>query len=102
MRGSDYGFYFISSSKRQHGHHHHHPYMRSEKKYLEYQFNKPKPPTFDEYVKKLEDEDAWLLGMKKFLKLHGYIENMKAKITIFKIKGKEYIWWGNVKSVRGI
>lgn len=29
-------------------------------------------------MKKLEDAKVWLLGMKKFFKLHDYIENIKA------------------------
>lgn len=30
-RGSDHGFYTISSSEGQYGHYHHHPYRMSEK-----------------------------------------------------------------------
>lgn len=40
--------------------------------------------------------------MNKFFRLHGYSENMKAKIAIFSLKGKENIWWEDVKNVRGI
>ena len=40
--------------------------------------------------------------MKNFFRLHDYSENMKGKITIFSLKGKENIWWKGVKCVRGI
>ena len=40
--------------------------------------------------------------MKKLFILHDYSENMKAKVAIFSLKGKEDIWWENVKCVRGI
>jgi len=35
--------------------------------------------------------------MKKFLEMHDYTENMKARITIFSLKGKIDIWWEDVK-----
>jgi len=38
----------------------------------------------------------------KFFELHDYIENMKAKIVIFSLKGKVGIWWEDVKQVRDI
>ena len=40
--------------------------------------------------------------MKKFFRLHNYAENMKAKITTFSLKGKAYIWWEDVKNIKGI
>eukprot|EP00253_Pinus_taeda_P030517 PITA_30517 len=40
--------------------------------------------------------------MKKFFELHDYIENMKVMIVIFSLKGKENIWWEDVKRVRDI
>ena len=40
--------------------------------------------------------------MNKFFKLHDYLENMKARITTFSVKGKAYIWWEDVNNVRGI
>ena len=70
-------------------HHHHHTYRRSE--YFPEDFKKVKPPTFDQETKKSEDVKAWLLGMKKLLRLHNYLENMKAKIATFSLKGKANI-----------
>ena len=63
---------------------------------------KAKPPTFNGEMKKLWDADAWLLGMRKFFRLHDYSENMKAMITTFSLKGKVDIWWEDVKNVKGI
>lgn len=70
--------------------------------YLPEEFKKVNPPTFDGDMKKQEDAEAWLLGMKKFFKLHSYSENMKVKITTFRLKGKVDIWWEDVNNVKGI
>jgi len=40
-------------------------------------------------LKNPDDAEAWLLWMKKLFELHEYTENMKAKIAIFNLKGKE-------------
>jgi len=40
--------------------------------------------------------------MKKFFELHEYIDNRKAWIAIFILKGKVDIWWEDVKQVRDI
>lgn len=40
--------------------------------------------------------------MRKFFRLHDYFENMKARIVLFNLNGKEYIWWEDVKNVKGI
>ena len=40
--------------------------------------------------------------MKKFYRLHDYSENMKANISIFRLKGREKIFGEDVKHVRGI
>ena len=64
MRVSGYGFYFSFGSERDHGHCHYHPFRRSKKQYFLDEFNKSKPRTFDEELKKLEDAEIWLFGMK--------------------------------------
>ena len=87
-RGNGHGLYSSSGSNRYHGHHRYHPYRRSDKGYFLDEFKKEKPPTFDGELKKLEDAEAWLFGMKKFFELHDYKENMKVRIVIFSLKGK--------------
>jgi len=42
-------------------------------------------------MKKSQDAEAWLLGMRKFFWLHDYSKNMKARVATFSLKGKEYI-----------
>lgn len=38
------------------------------------EFNKEKPPTFDEKVNKAKEGEAWLLVMKKIFKVHNYLK----------------------------
>ena len=52
---------------------------------------------FDGDVKKLEDAEAWILGMNKLFELHDYKDNLKARVMIFSLKCKVYIWWEYVK-----
>eukprot|EP00253_Pinus_taeda_P017338 PITA_17338 len=40
--------------------------------------------------------------MKKFFELHNYIDNMKDRVAIFSLRGKENISWEDVKWVRDI
>ena len=65
-------------------------------------FKKENPPTFDGEMNKSQDVEAWLLGVRKFFGLHDYLENMKARIALFSLKGKEDIWWEDVKNVKDI
>ena len=51
-------------------------------------------------MKKQEDVEAWRLGMNFFFELHNYIDNVKATVVIFSLKGKADIWWEDVKWVR--
>lgn len=100
-RGSSYGFYSSFGSKRNHHHKFHHPYRRNEKQYF-LEFRKVNPPTFDGEMKKSKDAEAWLLGIKNLFGFHDYLYNIKAKISIFNLKGKEDIWWEDVKHIIGI
>jgi len=101
-RSDGHRFYSSSGSDRDYDCHHYHPYRRSDWAYFLDEFKKAKPPTFNGDLKKLEDAEAWLLGMKKFFELHEYIENMKDKISIFSVKVKEDICWEDVKQFRDI
>lgn len=92
-KGSGHGFYSSSSSDKYHGHDRYHCYRKGDKGYLSDEFKKAKTPTFDGELKKPTDAKAWLIVMKKFFKLHDYTENLKAKIVIYSLKGKEDIWW---------
>ena len=41
-----------------------------------------KTPTFDGEVKKGEDVEEWLLGLRKLFQLHQYTPNMEAWVSI--------------------
>jgi len=90
-RDDGHRYYSSSSYDRHYDRHRYHHYRRNDRAYLLDDFKKVKPPTFDGDLKKPEDAEAWLLGMNKFFELHEYTENMKAKIVIFNLKGKENI-----------
>ena len=101
-RGFGHMYYSSYSSDRHHDHHHYHPYRRNDRGYFPDEFKKVNPPTFNAEMKKSQDAEAWLLGMKKFFQLHDYSENMKERTTTFSLKGKVNIWWEDVKNVKGI
>jgi len=99
-RTSIYGHHSSSSSKRHHhSHHHNHPYSRGE--YFLEDVKKVKSPTFDGEMKKSEDAEAWLLGMKKLFRLHSYSQNMKANIVTFILKGKAKYLVGRCEECQG-
>ena len=62
-------------------------------------FKKVKPPKFDGEMKKSQDAEAWILGIRILFRLHDYSENMKARIATFSLKGKADIWCKDVKNV---
>lgn len=92
----------ISDLDRHYDNHRYHPYKRSDRGYLRDEFKKAKPPTFDGEMKKPQDVEAWLLGMRKFFRLHDYLDNMKSRVATFCLKGKANIWWEDVKNVKCI
>lgn len=101
-RGDGHMYYFSFGFDMLYDLHCYHPYRRSDMGYLSNEFKKSNPPTFDRYLKKSADVEAWLLGMKKFFQFHNYIDNMKARVDIFSLKGKEDIWWEDVKQIGDI
>jgi hypothetical protein len=66
------------------------------------EFKKSKPPTFDGEIKKGEEAKAWILGMKKYFRVHNYSKNLKSRIAIFNLNGKASIWWEDLRNVKGI
>ena len=66
------------------------------------EFKKAKPPTFDGEVKTRQEAEAWILGIKKYFQVQDYSENMKARVSIFNLNGRESIWWEHFKQVRRI
>jgi hypothetical protein len=66
------------------------------------EFKKAKPPTFDGEIKKGEETKVWLLGLKKYFRVHDYSENSKVQIAIFNLNGKASIWREDLRNVKGI
>jgi hypothetical protein len=66
------------------------------------EFKKSEPPTFDAEIKKGEEAEVWLLGLKKYLRVHDYSENLKVRITIFNLNGKASILCEDLRNVKGI
>jgi hypothetical protein len=66
------------------------------------EFRKSKPPSFDDEIKKGEEAEAWLLGLKKYFRIHDFSENMKAQVATFNLNGKASIWWEDLKNVKGV
>ena len=91
-------YHSISGFDRHDDRYRYHPYRRSDRGYLLDEFKKEKAPIFDGEM----DVEAWLLGMKKFFKLHDCLENMIARVDTFSLKGKVDIWWEDVNYVRCI
>jgi hypothetical protein len=55
------------------------------------EFKKYKPSTFDGEIKKGEEVEVWLLGLKKYFKVYDYSENLKVRIAIFNLNRKASI-----------
>ena len=65
------------------------------------EFKKSKPPSFDGEIKKGEEVETWMLGLKKYFKFHDYSKNLKSQIAIFNLNGKASIWWEYLRNVKG-
>ena len=82
----------------------HHSRKRKFKPYEEIsgEFKKIKPPTFNGETEKGEESESWLSGMKKYFQIYNYSNQLKARMTIYNLTGKAYIWWQDLKQVKGI
>ena len=52
---------------------------------------RPNPPIFYGEVKSGQETEAWILGMRKYFQVQDYLVNMKERVDIFNLNGKEYI-----------
>ena len=57
------------------------------------EFKKAMPPTFNGEINNGQEAEAWLLGMRKYFQVQDYSRNMKARVSIFNLSGREFIWW---------
>ena len=75
---------------------------RHYKNHLYRKFTKAKPPTFDGEVKSGQEGESWLLGMGNYFQAQDYSGNMKARVAIFNLNGRESIWWEHLRKVKKI
>lgn len=54
------------------------------------EFKKAKSPTFDGEIKKGEEAKAWLFSLKKYFRVHNYLD-IKARIAVFNLNGGAFI-----------
>jgi hypothetical protein len=66
------------------------------------EFRKAKPPSFNGEIKKGEEAEAWLLGLKKYFRFHDFSENLKARVATLNLNGKASIWWEDIKNMKGV
>jgi len=69
---------------------------------LQGELRKVKPPTFNGYDSKGEDDEAWLLEMKKYFQLHNYPSRVETRIATYYLQGKESMWWDQLKKEKKI
>jgi hypothetical protein len=66
-------------------------YRKKRKKHskisLTKEFRKAKPLTFNGEVKKGEEVEAWLMGLKNFFRVHNYSGNMKSRLSSINLIG---------------
>jgi hypothetical protein len=65
-------------------------------------FKKAKPASFDGEIKKGEKAEAWLLGLKKYFRVHDFSKNLEARVATFNLNGKASIWWEDLKNMKGV
>jgi hypothetical protein len=66
------------------------------------ELKKAKPPSFNGKIERGEEAEDWLLGLKKYFRVHDYSKNLKARIAIFNLNGNAKIWWEDLKNVKVI
>ena len=66
------------------------------------EFKKDKPPTFDGEVKNSQEAESWLLGMRNYFQVQDYSRNMKARVAIFNLTRRAFIWWEHFRKVKKI
>ena len=57
---------------------------------------------FNGEIEKGEEAKAWLSGMKKYFQIYNYYDELKEKMVIYNLTGKDDIWWQDTKKVKDI
>ena len=61
------------------------------------EFKKIKPPTFNGETEKGEEVESCLSRIKKYFQIYNYSNQLKARMAIYNLTGKEDIWWQDLK-----
>jgi hypothetical protein len=69
---------------------------------LQGEFKKIKNPTIDAENKKDKDVETWILGMRKYFRLHNYSSWEEGRISIYWLEGKTSMWWDQLMQVQHI
>ena len=56
---------------------------------------------FNREIEKGEEVEAWLFGMMKYFQIYNYSDEIKTKMDIYNLIGKAYIWWQDIKKLKG-
>ena len=63
-------------------------------------FKKIRAPAYEGDVKTWENAEEWLLGMSKYFQVHNYSSEMKARLAIYNLNGKEARWWRDLEHTK--
>jgi hypothetical protein len=82
-------------------------FLRREKRkkyqsFLTKEFKKARPPTFDGEINKGKDFEAWIFNLKKYFRVHNYLDNTNARILVFNLNGGASTWWEDLKEIKRI
>ena len=59
---------------------------------FEGEFRNIRAPTYEGEVNTGEKYEEWLLGMRKYFRVHKYSSEMKARLAIYNLNGKAARW----------
>ena len=57
---------------------------------------------FNGEIEKGEEVETWLFGMKKYFQIYNYSDELKLKMAIYNLTGREDIWWQDIKKVNAV
>jgi hypothetical protein len=66
------------------------------------EFKKIKHSTFDGESKIGEEYEAWLLDINTYFQIYNYSSNMKVRMAIYNLNGKDSIWWQDLNLDKGL
>ena len=67
---------------------------------LQGEFRKIKSPTYEIEMNTREKAKEWLIGMRKYFRVHNYSREMKAHLSIYNLNGKAARWWRDLKHTK--